>query len=107
MIVSDTPIGLYGASFVAGFVVGAIVMLPPLLLSAAFGAQSYGTAYSLTNAGMYGAVAATTAVTGALHDWTGSYDLSFWLLCAVHVLAALVIVSGRKSGPGLSNSDLP
>ena len=89
---------LYGASALAGFVVGAIVMLPPLLLSNAFGARSYGTAYGLANACMFSFVAIATAAAGILRDLTGAYAAAFWLLAAMHVLGMAVIAwpAGRR-----------
>ncbi len=87
--VTDVPWLLYLASGLAGLVVGAIVMLPPLLLSAAFGKATYGTAYGLTNMGLFGAAGLTVALAGWLRDLSGDYVLVFVLLSGLQALAAL------------------
>jgi len=95
---SDGILLLYGASALAGFVVGAIVMLPPLLLSNAFGARSYSTAYGLTNACMFTFVGIATGAAGFMRDYSGSYAAALWLLAAMHVLGMAVILwpQGRR-----------
>jgi len=89
---SDGLLLLYGASAMAGFVVGAIVMLPPLLLSNAFGARSYSTAYGLTNACMFTFVGVATGAAGFVRDFSGAYAAAFWLLAAMHILGMAVIL---------------
>jgi MFS family permease len=89
---------LYAASAIGGVVVGAIVMLPPLLLSDAFGSQVYGTAYGLTNIGMYLSVTLAVAAAGYLRDLQGDYVVVFYTLAALHLVAMAVMVLGRRKG---------
>ncbi len=87
----DEVVVLYGASALAGLVVGCIVMLPPLLLTARFGGASYGTAYGLANAALFFSVAVAAGATGLLRDLAGGYGPSLWLLVCMHLAAAVVI----------------
>jgi MFS family permease len=89
---------LYIASAIGGVVVGAIVMLPPLLLSDAFGSQAYGTAYSLTNIGMFLSVTLAVAAAGYLRDLQGDYAAVFYTLAALHLAAMAVMALGARKG---------
>ena len=88
---------LYIASAIGGIVVGAIVMLPPLLLSDAFGSQVYGTAYSLTNIGMFLSVTLAVAAAGFLRDLQGDYVVVFYTLAALHLAGMAVMAFGRRN----------
>ena len=93
---NDGLAALYLASALGGVVVGAIVMLPPLLLAEAFGKASYGTAYSLTNVGMFLGSTLGVALAGLLRDYWQDYGPVFLLLAGLHGLAAAVMIFGRK-----------
>lgn len=83
----------------AGFVVGAIVMLPPLLLREAFGVGRYGRIYGYCNVGLFVGAGLGPAAAGWLRDWTGDYSLSLWVLTAAHLAAAIVIAGHRRRRP--------
>ena len=87
---------LYAGSAVAGFVVGAIVMLPPLLLREAFGSAGYGRIYGLCNIGLYVGAGLGPAATGWLKDWQGGYAPALWCLAATQLAAAAVILLHRR-----------
>ena len=96
IVLGQGPIALYTGSAIAGFVVGCIVMLPPLLLSDEFGARGYGTAYGLISAIMFMGASITTALVGSLRDLTGAYSLPFLLLVSMQLAAAIVIIRRRR-----------
>ncbi len=101
LLAGEVPALLYAASAVAGFVIGCIVMLPPLLLVDGFGAQGYGTAYGMTAAGMFVMASLATAATGWLFDATGAYAWGLIALAGLHALASLLVLwHGRRRRTG-------
>ncbi len=97
LLAGEPPALLFIASAVAGFVIGCIVMLPPLLLVDGFGRDGYGTAYGLTAAGMFVMASLATAATGWLFDATGAYLWPLLGLAGLHVLAGLLVLwHGRR-----------
>tara|TARA_Y100001934_G_scaffold282740_1_gene398027 strand:- start:906 stop:2150 length:1245 start_codon:yes stop_codon:yes gene_type:complete len=97
LIVGEGPTLFYAASALAGFVVGCITMLPPMLLVDSYGANGYATAYSMTAAVMFISGSAATALSGALFDWTGSYGWSLVVLIGMHLVAStLILWHGRR-----------
>lgn len=97
LLAGEPPALLFAASAVAGFVIGCIVMLPPLLLVDGFGAEGYGTAYGLTAAGMFVMAGLATATTGWLFDATGAYTWPLLGLTGLHALAGLLVLwHGRR-----------
>ncbi|MDP6832505.1 MAG: MFS transporter [Alphaproteobacteria bacterium] len=97
LLLGQGTASLYAGAALAGLSVGCIVMLPPLLLNQAFGADGYGTAYGLTNAIMFLGASMATATTGALHDMSGNFQISFACLVLMH-LAAVAIILWRRPG---------
>ncbi len=97
LLVGGPPALLFVASAVAGFVIGCIVMLPPLLLVDSFGAEGHGTAYGMTAAAMFVMAALATAASGWLFDATGAYSWPLAALAGLHVLASLLVLwHGRR-----------
>ena len=92
LLAGEPPVLLFAASAIAGFVIGCIVMLPPLLLVDGFGAGGYGTAYGLTAAGMFVVASLATAATGWLFDATGAFSWPLIALAGLHVLASLLVL---------------
>ena len=100
LLAGEPPALLFAASAIAGFVIGCIVMLPPLLLVDSFGQDGYGTAYGMTAAGMFVLAGLATAASGWLFDASGSYDAPLLGLAGLHLLAGLLILrSGFRSLP--------
>ncbi len=101
LLAGGPPVLLFAASAIAGFVIGCIVMLPPLLLVDSFGQGGYGTAYGVTAAGMFVMAGLATAASGWLFDAGGSWDAPLLGLTGLHLLAALLILwHGRRQRTG-------
>ena len=97
MLAGEPPALLFAASAIAGFVIGCIVMLPPLLLVNSFGQDGYGTAYGMTAAAMFVMASLATAAGGWLFDATGAYVWPLLGLAGLHMLAALLVLwHGRR-----------
>ena len=97
LLAGEPPALLFIASAIAGFVIGCIVMLPPLLIVDSFGAEGYGTAYGITAAAMFVMASLTTAASGWLFDATGAYGWPLIALAGLHVLASLLVLwHGRR-----------
>ncbi len=95
LLMTQSPVAIYAAAALAGLVVGAIVMLPPLLLNEAFGKASYGNAYGLINIGMFSSAAGMAALAGLLRDLHGHYGIALTLLAVLHFFA-LIVISIRR-----------
>ena len=97
LLAGGPPALLFVASAIAGFVIGCIVMLPPLLLVDSFGQDGYGTAYGVTAASMFVMAGVATAAGGWLFDATGAYVWPLLGLTGLHLLAALLVLwHGRR-----------
>ena len=95
LAVADTPPLIGIACAIAGFVVGAIVMLPPILVREAFGTAGYGRTYAMVNVIMYVFAGLSPWLVGLIRDATGAYGLALWMLVGLEVVAAILILSGR------------
>jgi MFS family permease len=77
---------------IAGFVVGPIVLLPPILVRKAFGSNGYGGTYALVTVVMYVLAAFAPWVVGMLHAQWGNYAGGLWVLVLLEVAAAALII---------------
>jgi MFS family permease len=77
---------------IAGFVVGPIVLLPPVLVRQAFGAKGYGTTYALVNVVMYVLAALGPWVVGMLYARDDDYAGGLWTLVVLEICAIALIV---------------
>lgn len=77
---------------IAGFVVGPIVLLPPILVRKAFGSNGYGGTYALVTVVMYVLAALVPWVVGMLHAQWGNYAGGLWVLVLLEVAAAALII---------------
>jgi predicted MFS family arabinose efflux permease len=97
LIWADSALTAYAACLLAGFVVGAIVMLPPILVRETFGITGYGRIYTSANVVLYVGAALGPWSAGLVRDWSGDYGLSLWLLIALHLGAACFFVTLRRA----------
>ena len=95
-----------GASVVAGFSVGAVVMLPALLVRHRFGPALYGRAYAAVNVALYTVAGIGPAVVGLITDRFGGYALALLGLVAVGVVGASVIAARSVKPAALANTAL-
>ena len=93
LALTDTVTWSFIGCAVAGLFVGAVVMLPPLLVRETFGAHAYGRAYAMVNVTMYVMAALSPFGVGLIRDLTESYGPALWVLVAVEAIAVLVILS--------------
>jgi len=79
-----------------GLGVGNLVSLPPLIAQSEFRPADVGTVVALVTAINQAVFAFAPAIFGALHDFTGNYVVAFLTAAAAQVMAAGVIVYGRR-----------
>lgn len=97
MVVAPEFPGRAAASIGIGFVVGAIVMLPPILVRFLFGSRDFGQVYGLTNVALYIGMGSGPWITGVIHDAAGSYHTAFLMLAGCQLLAATILVFARPA----------
>ncbi|MGI9409582.1 MAG: MFS transporter [Hyphomicrobiaceae bacterium] len=100
LAIADNLATIAIACAVAGFVVGAIVMLPPILVREAFGTKGYGRTYAMVNVIMYVFAGLSPWLVGLIRDWTGAYSPALWMLVGLEVVAAFLILAGRPRPKG-------
>ncbi len=81
----------FGCS-VAGFVVGAIVMLSPMLVREAFGSSDFGKNYAAVNVILYIFAAVSPWFLGQMFDYYQSYALGLMTLFIVQIVAAVLVL---------------
>ena len=91
---------LYLGAAIAGFVIGNIVMLPPLLLREAFGPAAYGRLYGFANIAFYTMAGIGSALAGTLRDMTGAYTLALFTFVLFDAAATLIVASIARAKPG-------
>jgi MFS family permease len=90
------PIVLVAVSVVFGLTVGNVTTLQPIIVRREFGAESFGAVFGVASCGIQLVTAVGPAFYGMLHDVSGGYGLPLLLAAGLDVLAAMVIVSGRR-----------
>ena len=76
---------------ITGFVVGGIVMLPPILIRNAFGSLSYGKNYAMTNVVLYTFAGMSPWLVGLAYASTNSYVFGLHGIVVSQIIAALLI----------------
>jgi MFS family permease len=92
VVVADGPLQIYAGSAVAGFVIGNIVLLPPLLLRQAFGPSAYARLYGVANIALYVGAGFGPGLAGWVRDGFGSYAPAMLAFVAFHVAAAVILL---------------
>lgn len=87
---------VFGACAAIGLTVGAVVMLPPILVRHFYGTDHFGRTYALVNVVMYVFAGLSPWVVGFLLDSTGSYATGLWVLVALEMLAAILILTALR-----------
>ena len=94
---AETTALLWFGCSVAGFVVGAIVMLSPMLVREAFGSVDYGKNYAAVNVILYLFAAVSPWFLGHMFDYYQSYAAGLITLFIVQIVAAVLILSNVNS----------
>ena len=100
-LAKTTALLWFGCS-VAGLVVGAIVMLSPMLVREAFGSMDYGKNYAAVNVILYLFAAVSPWFLGHMFDHHQSYTVGLVTLFIIQVVAAVLIlpiVNSAKVSP--------
>ncbi len=100
-LAKTTALLWFGCS-VAGLVVGAIVMLSPMLVREAFGSMDYGKNYAAVNVILYLFAAVSPWFLGHMFDYHQSYAVGLITLFIIQVVAAVLIlpiVNSAKVSP--------
>ncbi|WP_416899578.1 MAG: MFS transporter [Minwuia sp.] len=82
---------LYAACALSGFVVGCLVILPPLLIRRWLGPDGYGKNYGLLAVFAYLCQGIGPGSMGLIHDWAGVYEPALWYLVALLAVSMVVI----------------
>ena len=82
--------------------IGNMTTLSPIIVRREFGAESFGAVYGIAGSLIGFAMAGGAALFGAIRDASGSYGPALLLAGAVDVLAAIIIVWGRRPLPSAS-----
>lgn len=95
--IAESAVPVIAGCLVMGFVVGAVVLLPPLLCAAHFESALYGRVYGLVGLAFYAGGGLGPALAGVLRDLTGDYRFALGALAAASVAAAVVVWSLRDA----------
>jgi MFS transporter, OFA family, oxalate/formate antiporter len=90
-----TPLRAYLGATVFGGGIGGLLTLLPIVWADYYGRGSFGAIRGLALTGQVLAQAAGPVLSGALRDWTGSYDASLQCFAALSGLAILAAVVAR------------
>ncbi len=87
-----TGFWLYAACALSGFVVGCLVILPPLLVRKWLGPGGYGKNYGLLAVFAYLCQGLGPGSVGLIHDYAGRYEPALWYLLVLLIIAVGVIL---------------
>lgn len=95
-IFSDQAWALVVGVLSYGMTAGNTTTLPPVIVRREFGAVSFGVVFGIAAMLIQIMSAMGPAFFGVLHDLSGGYQLPLGLAAALNVVAAIVIMAGRK-----------
>jgi len=90
-------VGLTLGCVLFGLGIGNLTSLPPLIVQKEFEREDVATAVALIIAINQGVFAFAPAIIGAMRDTTADYQLPFALIAVIQLLAAVIILLGRRS----------
>jgi cyanate permease len=97
LILGQGSLGLTLGCVLFGLGIGNLTSLPPLIVQKEFEREDVATAVALIIAINQGVFAFAPAIIGAMHDSTADYQLPFALIALIQLLAAVIILLGRRS----------
>lgn len=93
---SEGVVMAYVAAAVIGLIVGALIMLPPMLLRVAFGAVGFGKLFGFVSIGMFAGMTISPGLAGLMaHRF--SYEGAVWMFAGCLTTAAFVALLGVRS----------
>jgi len=95
-IFSDQAWALVVGVLSYGMTAGNTTTLPPVIVRREFGALSFGAVFGIAAMLIQIMSAMGPAFFGVLHDLSGSYQLPLGLAALLNIVAAIVIMAGRK-----------
>jgi predicted MFS family arabinose efflux permease len=102
LIFGSGSVGLTLGCVLFGLGIGNLTSLPPLIVQKEFERADVATAVALIIAINQGVFAFAPAIIGAMRDTTADYQLPFALIALIQLLAAAIILLGRRSAPATS-----
>jgi cyanate permease len=97
LIFGSGSVGLTLGCVLFGLGIGNLTSLPPLIVQKEFEREDVATAVALIIAINQGVFAFAPAIIGAMRDTTTNYQLPFALIALIQILAAVIILLGRRS----------
>jgi cyanate permease len=97
LILGQGSLGLTLGCVLFGLGIGNLTSLPPLIVQKEFEREDAATAVALIIAINQGVFAFAPAIIGAMRDTTANYQLPFALIALIQILAAVIILLGRRS----------
>jgi predicted MFS family arabinose efflux permease len=94
---TDNPVVLIGASILFGLTVGNVTTLSPIIVRREFGAAAFGPVFGVASCAIQLVTALGPGFYGLLHDASGSYREPLLVAATIDVIAAIVILRGRRA----------
>ena len=88
--------GIFLGCAITGLTVGAIVMLPPIIVRQVYGSDGFGRTYAMVNVVMYIFAALSPWLVGLIRDASGDYITALWLLVGLEAVAAVLILGASR-----------
>lgn len=95
-ILPTTPWALVLGVVLYGMTAGNVTTLPPIIVRREFGASSFGIVFGICAMIMQLMSAMGPGVFGLLFDWSGSYRLPLAIAALMNLIAAAIVLRGRK-----------
>jgi MFS family permease len=93
---SGGALALLGASLLFGLTVGNITTLSPIIVRREFGAAAFGPVFGMASCAIQFVSALGPSFYGLVHDALGSYRGPLLMAAVADVLAAIILVAGRR-----------
>ena len=97
-VLPTTPWALMMGVVLYGMTAGNVTTLPPIIVRREFGASSFGIVFGICAMIMQLMSAMGPGVFGVLFDWSGSYRLPLAIASLMNLIAAAIVLRGRKKG---------
>jgi MFS family permease len=98
----DNPVVLIGANILFGLTVGNVTTLSPIIVRREFGAAAFGPVFGVASCAIQLVTALGPGLYGLLHDASGSYREPLLIAATMDIIAAVVILRGRRGGLRIS-----